>query len=297
MNIGFIGLGQMGRGMALRLLQAGHTLTVFNRTRSAADPHVALGAKVAASPIDLLGAEIVISMLSDDAAVQSLCIDSGLAAHMRAGTIHLNMATTSLAVARTLGEIHAKGKSYYLSAPVFGRPHVAEQGQLDIIAAGPAAALARCKPLFDVMGKQTFIVGESPEHANVIKIARNFLLGTIIESLSEATALVRKAGVEAAPFINILTSTSLSAPAYKNYGRMIVERAFEPAQFKLDLAQKDVGLALSTAAALGMTLPIGDLMLDQIKKGIAAGHGEKDWVGLADYIADQAGLQPSSSKQ
>ena len=291
MNIGFIGLGQMGRGMAKRLVQTGHALTVFNRTRAAAEPLAALGARIAASPTDLLDADIVISMLADDPAVQSLCIDSGLAARMRPETIHLNMATTSLALARSLGAIHANGKSLYVSAPVFGRPHVAEQGQLDIIAAGPAAALAHCKPLFDVMGKQTFIVGESPEHANVIKIARNFLLGTIIESLAEATALVRKTGVEAGTFINILTSTSLSAPAYKNYGRMIVERAFEPAQFKLDLAQKDVGLALSTAAALNMTLPFGELMLDQIRAGIAAGHGEKDWVGLADYIADQAGLK------
>ncbi len=291
MNIGFIGLGQMGRGMAKRLIQTGHALTVFNRTRAAAEPLAALGARIAASPTDLLDADIVICMLADDPAVQSICIDSGLAARMRPETIHLNMATTSLALARSLGAIHANGKSLYVSAPVFGRPHVAEQGQLDIIAAGPAAALARCKPLFDVMGKQTFIVGESPEHANVIKIARNFLLGTIIESLAEATALVRKTGVEAGTFINILTSTSLSAPAYKNYGRMIVERAFEPAQFKLDLAQKDVGLALSTAAALNMTLPFGELMLDQIRAGIAAGHGEKDWVGLADYIADQAGLK------
>ncbi len=298
MNIGFIGLGQMGCGMASRLLQAGHALTVFNRTRSAADPLAALGATVASSPADMLGAEVVVTMLADDRAVQSLCIDSGLAARMRPDTIHLNMATTSLANARTLGDIHAKGESHYVSAPVFGRPHVAGEGQLDIIAAGPTAALARCKPLFDVLGKQTFIVGESPEHANVIKIARNFLLGTIIESLSEATALVRKAGVEAGTFVNILTSTSLSAPAYKNYGRMIVERAFEPAQFKLELAQKDVGLALSTAADLQMKLPIGDLMLEQILAGIAAGHGDKDWVGLADFIAgladfiaDQAGLK------
>src|SRR6185436_11837674 len=142
-------------------------------------------------------------------------LDTGLAQHLPKGALHLNMATVSMRIARELAAIQ---KERYVSAPVFGRPPVAAQGQLDIIAAGPKAALEKCQPLFSVLGKQVFVVGTEPEKANAVKIARNFLLATVIESLGEAFALVRKCGVTPADFLNILSSTSLGSPAYRNYG-------------------------------------------------------------------------------
>ncbi len=172
MHLGFIGLGRMGQPMVERLKEAGHSLKVYNRTRSSPD--------IAAHPQEVLDAQVVITMLADDAAVRAVWLDSGLAARLPRGAIHLNMATVSMGIARELASVQ---EDSYVSAPVFGRPPLAAQGQLDIIAAGPKAALARCQPLFEVLGKQVFVVGTEAEKANAVKIARNFLLATVIESL------------------------------------------------------------------------------------------------------------------
>jgi 3-hydroxyisobutyrate dehydrogenase-like beta-hydroxyacid dehydrogenase len=279
MNVGFVGLGQMGRPMVERLRQAGHRLKVYNRTRTSAE--------VLETPAAVLDSEVVITMLADDTAVRAVWLDSGLAARLPAGAIHLNMATVSMGIARQLTAIQ---RDAYVSAPVFGRPHVAAQGQLDVIAAGPAAAIERCKPLLTVLGKQVFVVGEEPARANAVKIARNFLLATVIESLGEAFALVRKCGVEPQKFLDILSNTSLGSPAYRNYGRMIVDQAWQPAQFAMPLGVKDVELALATAREAGVPLPSGELIRKNLLEAIAAGRAEQDWAALAGKIAADAGL-------
>jgi 3-hydroxyisobutyrate dehydrogenase-like beta-hydroxyacid dehydrogenase len=279
MNVGFIGLGQMGRPMVERLKEAGHSLKVYNRTRSSAE--------ILPTPEAVLASEVVITMLADDAAVRAVWLDTGLAARLPGGAIHLNMATISMGLARQLTAIH---KNAYVSAPVFGRPHVAAQGQLDIIAAGPDAAIGHCRPLLEVLGKQTFVVGEEPAKANAVKIARNFLLATVIESLGEAFALVRKCGVEPQKFLEILSNTSLGSPAYKNYGKMIVDEAWQPAQFAMPLGVKDVELALATAREAGVPLPSAEMIKKHLLEAIAAGRAEQDWAALAGKIAADAGL-------
>jgi 3-hydroxyisobutyrate dehydrogenase-like beta-hydroxyacid dehydrogenase len=265
--------------MVERLKGAGHSLKVYNRTRSSPE--------IASKPDDVLTAEIVITMLADDAAVRAVWLDSGLATRLPEGAIHLNMATVSMGISKQLSEIHAKS---YVAAPVFGRPPLAAQGQLDIIAAGPAAALSRCEPLFKVLGKQTFLVGEEPAKANAVKIARNFLLACLIESLGEAFALVRKCGVSGADFLNVIGNTSLGSPAYKNYGKMIVEQAWTPAQFAMPLGVKDVELALDTARDIGMKMPSGEMIRKHLLDAIQAGRAEQDWAALAGHIAAEAGL-------
>jgi 3-hydroxyisobutyrate dehydrogenase-like beta-hydroxyacid dehydrogenase len=271
----------MGRPMVERLKGAGgHSLKVYNRTRH--------GSEIAARAEDVLQkSEVVITMLADDAAVRAVWLDSGLAARLPKDAVHLNMATVSMRIARELAAIQ---QDAYVSAPVFGRPPVAAQGQLDIIAAGPKAALERCDPLFKVLGKQVFIVGDEAEKANAVKIARNFLLATVIESLGEAFALVRKCGVAPADFLTILSSTSLGSPAYKNYGKMIVEQAWTPAQFAMPLGVKDVELALATAREAGMDLPSGQLIRKHLLAAIAEGRAEQDWAALAGKLAADAGL-------
>jgi len=279
MNVGFIGLGQMGKPMVERLKGAGHSLKVYNRTRQGSD--------TAAHPADVLASDVVITMLADDAAVREVWLDSGLAARLPKGAVHLNMATVSMAIARQLTAVHGNS---YVSAPVFGRPPLAAKGELDIIAAGPKAALDRCEPLFKVLGKQTFVVGAEPGKANAVKIARNFLLATVIESLGEAFALVRKCGVAPADFLNILSSTSLGSPAYRNYGKMIVDQAWTPAQFAMPLGVKDVELALATAREAGMDLPSGQLIRKHLLEAIEAGRAGQDWAALAGKLAADAGL-------
>jgi 3-hydroxyisobutyrate dehydrogenase-like beta-hydroxyacid dehydrogenase len=279
MKVGFIGLGQMGRPMVERLKEAGHSLKVYNRTRSSPE--------MLSKPDAVLESDVVITMLADDAAVRAVWLDSGLAARLPRGTVHLNMATVSMGIARELAGIQTNA---YVSAPVFGRPPVAAKGELDIIAAGPREAVTRCEPLFKVLGKQTFIVGAEAEKANAVKIARNFLLATVIESLGEAYALVRKCGVQPNDFWEILSKTSLGSPAYKNYGRMIVDQAWSPAQFAMPLGVKDVELALATAREVGMDLPSGDMIREHFLQAIQAGRAEQDWVALAGKLAADAGL-------
>lgn len=279
MQLGFIGLGQMGRPMVERLKSAGHSLKVYNRTRSSPD--------IAAKADDAVAGEVVITMLADDAAVRAVWLDTGLARRLPKGTIHLNMATVSMAISRELASIQ---KENYVAAPVFGRPPLAAQGQLDIIAAGPKAALECCQPLFSVLGKQTFVVGDDPAKANAVKIARNFLLACLIESLGEAFALVRRCGVAPADFLNVIGNTSLGSPAYRNYGKMIVEQAWLPAQFAMPLGVKDVELALATAREAGMHLRLGEMIRNHLLEAIAAGRAEEDWAALAGHIANEAGL-------
>lgn len=290
MKIGFMGLGQMGREMAARLLEAGHELIVYNRSPAAAEILRAKGARVAAQAQDTLNAEVVITMLADDAAVEAVWIASGLTNTMPTTAIHLNMATVSLQMVKRLAALHRAAGNQYLSAPVFGRPYAAAKGQLDIVVAGAAAAIERCKPLFEVLGKQHFIVGAEPHHANIVKIARNYLLGTIVESLGEAFALVGKSGVEPATFLNIITSTSMNAPAYKSYGRMMIEKNPEPT-FLLKLGLKDVELALKAGGDTHVPMPMAEVIREQHLAAIANGYGEKDWAALGRYIMRTAGLQ------
>lgn len=290
MKIGFIGLGQMGRGMAARLLERGHTLVVWNRSRSAAEALRESGATVAEHPEETGASEVVITMLADDAAVEAVWIATRLLERMPAGAVHLNMASVSLRMATGLTALHRERGREYVSAPVFGRPQAARDGQLDIVAAGPRGAIARCVPLFEAMGRRWFDLGETPAQANIVKIARNYLLGTIVESLGEAFALVAKSDVPPAKFLEVLTSTSLDCPAYRNYGRLILEPPAHPT-FPLTLGRKDVELALEAGRDTGVPMPAAETLHDQHVAAIAAGYGEGDWAALGNYIAACAGLK------
>jgi|SRR5688500_7849243 len=262
----------MGSVMAARLLDAGHSLVVFNRMRKDFDSR----ARVAARPAETLESDVVVTMLADDAAVDAVW--EGL--ELPAGCVHLNMATVSVGLAQRF----AARQKRYVAAPVFGRPAAAAKGELDIIAGGPTDAVERCQPLFRALGKQLFVVSDDPAQANAVKIARNFLLSTVIEGLGEAVALARALGVPAEKFVEIITSTSLAAPAYRSYGKLMVERAYEPAQFSMELGLKDVELALATARDHGVPLPSGLLIRQNLLQAIAAGHGAKDWAALGEYL-------------
>ncbi|HEX6317846.1 MAG TPA: NAD(P)-dependent oxidoreductase [Burkholderiales bacterium] len=275
MNVGFLGLGKMGGVMAVRLIEAGHSLAVFNRTSAALKPFEGR-ARIAAHPGETLESDIVVTMLADDAAVEAVW--AGL--ELPASAVHLNMATVSVDLAQRF----AARQPGYVAAPVFGRPAAAARGELDIIAAGPPQALERCRPLFAVLGKQVFVVGAEARHANAVKIARNFLLSTVIEGLGEALQLVRALDVSPEEFVKVITSTSLAAPAYRNYGKLMVERAYEPAQFDMLLGLKDVELALATARQQGVPLPTAELIRSHLLNAIGAGDGHKDWAALAEYL-------------
>ena len=292
MRIGFVGLGNMGSGMARNLIKAGHTLVVYNRTRSRAEAFRELGAQVAETPGEAAAnAEVVITMLADDHAVEDVVFGPGnILESLPTGAIHISMSTISVELSRRLAAVHQERKQQYLAAPVFGRPDAAAAAKLFIVVAGPAEQIERCRSLFDAMGQKTFVVGPEPPMANVVKLTGNFMITTVIESLAEALALVRKSGVDANTFMDVLTSSLFVAPIYKTYGSLIVNQKFHPAGFKLPLGFKDNRLVLAAGEAVAVPMPMASLVHDRFVEAMAQGLDDADWSAISRITLQNAGL-------
>jgi 3-hydroxyisobutyrate dehydrogenase-like beta-hydroxyacid dehydrogenase len=290
MKVGFIGLGAMGSAMASNLVAAGHAVTVWNRSASATEPLLSLGAKLARTADRAAQGEALCSMLANDQAVRDVILDSGLLDAMERGTVHVNHATISVALAKELADEHAKRGLQYVAAPVFGRPDIAAAAKLNILAAGKLAAIEKVRPLLEAMGSKVWPLGDAPERANVAKIAGNFMLASAIESMAEATALTRAYGVGAADFLELMTNTLFASPAYQGYGRLIAEQRFKPAGFSLPLGFKDVGLAQAAAESARVPLPFAGVLRDSLLEALAAGDEELDWSALALVAARRAHL-------
>ena len=291
MDVGFIGLGQMGSAIALNLVKAGHRVVVHNRTRAKAEALASQGAEVVGSVADACRRPVLITMLADDAAVEAAFFGDGKGLSTLAkGAVHISMSTISVALSDRLAEAHRNAGQAFVAAPVFGRPEAAAAAKLFVVAAGAEAELKRCQPLFDAIGQRTFIVGDKPSAANLVKLSGNFLLAAMIECLGEAFALTRKGGVDPHAYLEILTNTLFSAPAYKTYGAIIADQKYEPAGFKMSLGLKDIRLALTAADALATPMPVASLVHDHFLAGVAQGAGDSDWSGLARLAATNAGL-------
>ena len=288
MNIGFVGLGQMGLPMARNLLKAGHALTVYNRTRSRAEQLVPEGARVADTPGGACRGDAVVTMLADDRALQEVMPD--IAARLAPATVHVSMSTIGAAMSRRLAELHAELGRCYIAAPVFGRPEAAVAQKLFVVAAGPRALVERCQPLFDAIGQKTFVVSENAPAANVIKLCGNFMIASILEILGEAVALARKSGVDAGSYLDVMTGTLFNAPVFKTYGGLIVQERYEPPGFKAALGLKDARLVLAAADDAAVPMPIANLVHDRLLTLVAQGRQDLDWSALALLSAEQAGL-------
>ena len=290
MKVGFIGLGAMGSAMASNLIAAGHVLTVWNRSEAATEPLASLGAKVARTADRAAQGDVLCSMLANDQAVREVFLDGCLLDAMDRGMVHVNHATISVALAQQLVEEHAKRGLAYVAAPVFGRPDMAAAAKLNILVAGPPAAVERVRSLLEAMGSKLWPLGDAPERANVAKIAGNFMLAAAIESMAEATALTRAYGVSAADFLAVMTNTLFAAPAYQGYGKLIAEQRFKPAGFALPLGLKDVELALTAGSVARVPLPFAGVLRDSLLEALAAGDAELDWSALALVAARRAHL-------
>jgi 3-hydroxyisobutyrate dehydrogenase-like beta-hydroxyacid dehydrogenase len=292
MKVGFIGLGAMGSGMARNLIKAGHNVTVYNRTRSRADelkPDGAIVADTAAQAAS--GAEAVFTMLADDHALEEITFGAGkLLESLPAGSVHLSASTISVRLSRRLTAAHRERGQHYLAAPVFGRPDAAAAAKLFVVAAGPQFQIERCQPLFSAIGQRTFVAGAEPPMANVVKLAGNFLITTIIEGLAESFALARKSEVDPGQMLEILTGSLFPAPIYKNYGAMVAHEKFEPVGFKLKLGAKDNRLVLSAAEEASVPMPIASLVRDQFLAAMAQGMAEDDWAAVSKVVYKNAGL-------
>jgi 3-hydroxyisobutyrate dehydrogenase-like beta-hydroxyacid dehydrogenase len=292
MKVGFLGLGNMGSEMARNLIKAGHSLTVYNKTQSRAEDLASLGAKVARTPGQAASdVEAIITMVADDAAIESIVLDHNAAIHsLPAGAVHIAMSTMSVAISRRLVAAHRERRQYFVSAPVFGRPDAAKAAKLVIAAAGPADQIARCQPLFDAMGQKTYVVGDDPPAANVVKVAGNFLITVVIESLGESFALIKKSGVDADKFLEVLVGSLFAAPIYRTYGPMVAANNFEPVGFRMALGMKDNRLVLAAAEDVAVPLPLASLIRDRMLAATAQGMADADWSAIARLSFKEAGL-------
>ena len=291
MNIAFLGLGKMGSPMARHLLGAGHIVTVFNRSRDKAEALTGEGAHVASTPEEACrDCDAAVTMLADDSAVEQVTFhENGIAAALPRDCIHVSCSTISTALARRLASDHSKRGQHYLSAPVFGRPEAAESKRLVVVAGGPAEVIERARPIFDAIGRATYIAGAEPWQANAVKLCGNFMIASMIESFSESYATLRKASVAPQLFLDVMNAL-FGSPVYANYGRLIAEERYEPAGFALRLGLKDIRLMLQTAEECAAPMPIASLIRDHLLAAMAQGQAELDWSSVARIAARNAGL-------
>lgn len=292
MKLGFIGIGQMGAGMAANLVKAGHEVTVYNRTAAKAEPLAALGARIATNVGDVCDGEVVITMVANDAALEEVVLsERGVLSRLQPGAIHISMSTISVALAEGLTEAHARVGQTFVSAPVFGRPDVAAAGKLFIIASGASEAMKRVEALLGAMGQSTLHISEQPRDANLVKIGGNFMIVSMTQAFGEAIALMRKAGIAPQAFVEAMTTTIFNVPIYKNYGGIIASERFSPPGFAAVLGHKDIGLALDAADELRVPMPLAHLLRDRLMR-LVASHGSEslDLTALAALSAADAGL-------
>jgi 3-hydroxyisobutyrate dehydrogenase-like beta-hydroxyacid dehydrogenase len=290
MKIGFIGLGKMGSAIAENILKAGHELTVWNRSPEPVAELAKKGAHAAKTPEETMQGDALFSMLASDAAMRAVGLDGKLLGKAAKGLIHANMATISTAFARELTAAYEKHGLHYVATPVFGRPDAAEAGKLIVVAGGAEAQIKKLTPVLGAIGTHTVIAGDTPEKANLFKIAGNFMIIAALETMSEAFALLRKGGVDPRQFHEVMSNSLFASRVHQGYGQIILGRHFEPAGFEMKLGLKDSDLARSAAKEMHMTMPLADLASSHFQHGIDHGMGEKDWAAIADIVADKAGL-------
>ena len=293
MRVGFIGLGKMGQGMSRRVLGGSHDLIVYNRTRAKTADLAAAGAAVAASIAEACrGRDVAITMVADDTAVKEVTLGAGgVRDSLAAGAVHLCMGTHSVAAIQALAKAHDAAGQKMVCAPVLGRPDVAAAGQLGIVAGGPPEAIKQCEPLFQVLGRRTFEAGAKHEGAAAIKLSNNFVLGAAIEAMAEAFSLVRKYGVPPQVLFDVMTDALFAAPAYKIYGKIMVDESYDKVGFMTLQGLKDLNLAIAAADQARVPMPTANNVRDRLLGAIAHGDGEKDWAVMAREQNRASGIE------
>ena len=292
MRAGFIGTGRMGQAMVRRLLGAVHQVGVYNRTPEKAKPLADAGAIIVPSIADAARfGDAVYTMLADDAALEDVVFQpGGLLAALAKGRIHICAGTHGISIIKKLKAAHAQHGHALICAPMLGRPELVSSGTAGVVASGPADAMAKCKPLFDAIGRRTFEAGADPEAAAAIKIANNFVLGCAIEAMGEGFSLTRKYGVETGVFYDVMTDGLFNCSAYKVYGKIMVDESYAKVGQMAVLGLKDANLALDAGHIASVPLPSGNVWRDRLIGAVAHGDGDKDWAVMALEQARASGL-------
>lgn len=293
MKIGFLGLGKMGAPMAQRLLAAGHELAVWNRTEGRAKPLIREGAIAAATPAEAeLGADAVITMLFDDAAHEEVLFGAnGLLDALSPGALHISCSTISVALSERLTAEHARRGIDFVAAPVFGRPNVAEEGRLLIVVAGADEAVERARPLLEPLSRGISVVGEEPRQAHAVKLGGNFLISTMIQSLSEAFVYAQAQGIDPEVFFETVNSALFQSPFYAAYANVMLHPPEHPGA-TIELGEKDLRLFRAAAASGGTRLSLAEGLAEVFAEARKMGLGSEDWaVGQYRTAQQRASLR------
>ncbi len=302
MEIGVVGLGKMGSAIAANLIAAGHSLTVYNRTPDKAKALLEQGATLAHDAASTACGDIVITILSDDHAVTNVVFgslgdsDQALLAHQGTNTVHVSMSTISPQLARRIAEASAKLERSFISATVMGRPDVAQRGELIVMAAGDHRTIERCKPAFQAIAKSIHIVGDRADQANLIKLAANFMISSMIETFAEAFALVRKNGIDHQKLLQIMSSEFFQSPAYEKYGAIIASDQFDTGAFTVRMQEKDTRLAIMAAIESQVPMPFANVIENAFLSAIGRGKGDLDPCAIAQIAAENAGIHSTKKR-
>lgn len=287
LKVGFIGLGSMGLPMAENLLKNDYEIVVYNRTKSKCQELNTKGAIIANTPAEAAShTDIIFTILSDDTAVENVVFgDEGILEGLQPGGIHVSISTISVHLAKKLSADHEHARQHFVSSTVLGRPEAAAAAALRFIVAGPEEARKKVMPILQMLGQDVFTVGDQAYLSNVAKLGNNFLLVSMLESLSEILVMVEKHGVEPKQFLEIINSL-FASPVYNTYGKMIVNEQFDPAGFKLKLGLKDVNLMIDAANEVSTELPIATLAQSHYSYAIEKGWGDLDWAAIKKVLKD-----------
>lgn len=291
MQTGFIGLGNLGTPLVKNLIEKDRKLHLFNRTAEkmkAFEGKATLHSNVASIAKEC---DVIISILSDDAAVKSLCyLDEGLLANLKAGSTHICLSTIAASTAVELEAAHKAKGIEYVTATIIGRPEAAIARAITVCYSGTSEKKDYLLELLtDLGGKNFFEYGDEAKNAAVIKICNNFLIIAAIEAMGEAMNLVEKAGVDTTRFYEMITSTLFSAPIYKTYGKIIIDKSYDKAGFTSQLGLKDTKLALALADEVSATLPFADVAKNHFIVNHNRGRNQQDWTSIVKVIEEENG--------
>ena len=289
MKIAFLGLGKMGGAIARLLLNNGEDLTVWNRTPSRAEPLRNEGARVAPSASEAVaGCDVVFTMPMDDPALESLLNDGKLLDSLKTGAIHVSLSTLSVDLSRRLTTDHTSRGQHFVAAPVFGRPHIAEQGKLWIAVGGASDPVEKIRPLLEHCSRGITIVSENPWSAHALKLGGNFLITAMIASLTESFVYAENLGIEPGVFLQTVNSALFQSPFYEMYGNIMLHPPETPGS-TMALGEKDMRLFREAAHAEKLTTPLADLFFATFHRAFEAGMKDQDWA--AGYLQLARGLE------
>jgi 3-hydroxyisobutyrate dehydrogenase-like beta-hydroxyacid dehydrogenase len=295
MKIAFLGLGKMGTAVVGRLLRSGHAVSVWNRSPKSLQELGIPSARLAHSVHAAVeNCEVVCTMLANDEATEAVAFGpEGLLAALQPNAVHVALGTLSVALSRRLMESHAAADQGYVAAPVFGRPNVAVQGRLWVVAAGDDSALEQVRTVLDAIGRGVTIVGSEPPQAHAFKLGGNFMISAMVQTLSEAFVYASAEGINPELFLETVNEALFQSPFYLNYGRVMLHPPEHPGATVL-LGEKDIRLFREATQSAGVRLGLADYLQEQFNVAIGHGLGKADWAVGQYRMAEQASkIKPS----